>query len=60
MLIVSFAFQKAKSTKEERLSNGLVRGHAFSITNIAEINTQGISTRIIRCKNPWGEFVVNL
>jgi hypothetical protein len=43
-----------------RLSNGLVKGHAYSITKIASIySSSGIETRLIRLRNPWGNLEWN-
>jgi calpain len=43
---------------EQRMSSGLVRGHAYSITKVfeADINTSNISGKVpfIRIRNPWG------
>jgi calpain, invertebrate len=38
--------------KEARLSNGLVKGHAYTITKIAETTSR---ERLIRLRNPWGD-----
>ena len=43
---------------EAELSNGLIRGHAYSITKVclADIETPRVSGQIpmIRVRNPWG------
>lgn len=41
------------SVREARMSNGLVRGHAYTITKVLEYN--GI--QLIRIRNPWGNEV---
>lgn len=46
---------------EQRLSNGLVKGHAYSITMVkyCEINTPRWRERapLVRIRNPWGNEV---
>ncbi len=42
---------------EARMSNGLVRGHAYIITKMAEIEIRGVFHKIIRVYNPWGNDV---
>jgi calpain len=39
---------------EARQDNGLVRGHAYSITAIHTVNTQRGSITLLRIRNPWG------
>ncbi|KAL7673168.1 hypothetical protein ACOME3_008036 [Neoechinorhynchus agilis] len=43
--------------REAKLSNGLVRGHAYAITGAVTVNVNGELVRLIRCKNPWGNEV---
>lgn len=38
---------------EAKLANGLVKGHAYTVTNIADLNVGGRATRLIRLRNPW-------
>lgn len=42
---------------EARMSNGLVRGHAYIITKLAEIEIRGVFHKIVRVYNPWGNEV---
>lgn len=42
--------------REARLSNGLVRGHAYTITKLAVVSSYN-DARIIRLRNPWGNSV---
>uniref|UniRef100_A0A7E4URJ0 Calpain catalytic domain-containing protein n=1 Tax=Panagrellus redivivus TaxID=6233 RepID=A0A7E4URJ0_PANRE len=39
---------------EARMSNGLVRGHAYSITALQTVNGPYGQTVILRIRNPWG------
>ncbi|CAF1216362.1 unnamed protein product [Adineta steineri] len=39
---------------EAKLLNGLVKGHAYSITRVADVTTDAGSITLIRCLNPWG------
>ncbi|CAF0859448.1 unnamed protein product [Brachionus calyciflorus] len=41
------------STREARLPNGLVRGHAYTITKIETYSGQ----KLLRIRNPWGNDV---
>jgi len=42
---------------EARLSNGLVRGHAYSITAVHVTYLNGNAVPLIRLRNPWGNEV---
>nr|CDS34356.1 calpain A [Hymenolepis microstoma] len=39
---------------EARQPNGLIKGHAYSITSVAEVNTRSGKVQLIRIRNPWG------
>ena len=39
---------------EAKLNNGLVKGHAYSVTSIATIKTRDGDFQLIRVRNPWG------
>ncbi|VDO04459.1 unnamed protein product [Rodentolepis nana] len=39
---------------EARQPNGLIKGHAYSITSVAEVNTRNGKVQLIRIRNPWG------
>uniref|UniRef100_A0A1I7TDS4 Calpain catalytic domain-containing protein n=1 Tax=Caenorhabditis tropicalis TaxID=1561998 RepID=A0A1I7TDS4_9PELO len=43
-----------ENVKEAQLTNGLVRGHAYSITAIQTVNTYGGQIPLLRIRNPWG------
>jgi len=44
------------SQREVKLSNGLLQGHAYSITGLEELDN---GTRLIRIRNPWGQVEWN-
>ncbi|KAF4088941.1 hypothetical protein AMELA_G00060420 [Ameiurus melas] len=33
----------------------LVKGHAYSVTGVEEVNFRGTPTKLVRIRNPWGE-----
>lgn len=41
------------SDKEAELSNGLIKGHAYSITCVTELSIGGRTIQMIRLRNPW-------
>lgn len=45
------------SANEMQTPNGLVRGHAYIITKLAEIEVKGDLHKIMRIYNPWGNDV---
>ncbi|KAF7253503.1 Calpain-9 [Varanus komodoensis] len=44
---------------EARTPYGLIKGHAYSVTGIDEINYQGRKVKLIRIRNPWGQVEWN-
>lgn len=41
---------------EAKLTNGLVKGHAYSITDAVRVKVQGgKEVKLLRIRNPWGE-----
>ena len=40
-----------------KLSNGLVKGHAYAITAVVTLNVGGRTVRLVRLRNPWGNEV---
>ncbi|XP_033831568.1 calpain-9 [Periophthalmus magnuspinnatus] len=49
----------SSAESEARTSTGLVKGHAYSITGVEEVESQGRKTRLIRIRNPWGQVEWN-
>uniref|UniRef100_A0A669PNS6 Calpain-3 n=1 Tax=Phasianus colchicus TaxID=9054 RepID=A0A669PNS6_PHACC len=44
---------------ETRMSCGLVKGHAYSVTAVEETMFKGEKIRLIRLRNPWGQVEWN-
>ena len=42
------------TNKETIMPNGLVRGHAYIISKMAEIGLSGKVEKIVKLYNPWG------
>ena len=40
---------------EAKLSSGLVKGHAYSITGATRVEVRGKVVKLLRIRNPWGE-----
>jgi len=39
---------------EAKLDNGLIKGHAYTITAIKKVHAGGEDVELVRCRNPWG------
>ena len=39
---------------EERSSEGVISGHAYSLISIHELENQGEQVRLLKLRNPWG------
>lgn len=46
---------EARDQVEAKLANGLVKGHAYSITGAVKVKVQGKEVKLLRIRNPWGE-----
>lgn len=42
-----------ESQRENELPNGLVKGHAYSVTSVLEIEVRGRQVPMMRLRNPW-------
>ncbi|KAH8849740.1 Calpain [Schistosoma japonicum] len=40
---------------EQRLNNGLIAGHAYSLTGVYPVNYRGRTQWLMRLRNPWGD-----
>ncbi|XP_041838766.1 calpain-9 isoform X2 [Melanotaenia boesemani] len=49
----------SSAESEARTSTGLVKGHAYSITGLEEVNFRGQTIKLIRIRNPWGQVEWN-
>ncbi|KAL4648407.1 calpain-9 [Arapaima gigas] len=49
----------SSAESEATTSTGLVKGHAYSITGIEEVNYKGRTVQLIRIRNPWGQVEWN-
>ncbi|XP_015252973.1 PREDICTED: calpain-9-like, partial [Cyprinodon variegatus] len=49
----------SSAESEAKTSTGLVKGHAYSITGLEEINFRGQRIKLIRIRNPWGQVEWN-
>ncbi|KAM9454324.1 calpain-9 [Clarias gariepinus] len=49
----------SSAESEAQTTTGLVKGHAYSITGLAEVNYRGSKVRLIRVRNPWGQVEWN-
>ncbi|XP_053191095.1 calpain-9 [Scomber japonicus] len=49
----------SSAESEAKTSSGLVKGHAYSITGLEELNFRGRSVKLIRIRNPWGQVEWN-
>ncbi|NP_001082852.1 uncharacterized protein LOC559822 [Danio rerio] len=44
-----------KTSANTELPNGIVQGHAYSVTGIFKVTWQGAPVRLVRVLNPWGK-----
>ncbi|TRY86939.1 hypothetical protein DNTS_002869 [Danionella cerebrum] len=41
--------------KEERLSNGIILGHAYTVTKVYQVVSNGNPVKLVRLFHPWGD-----
>ncbi|XP_067847282.1 calpain-3 [Heptranchias perlo] len=44
---------------ETRTANGLVKGHAYSVTSVDEVTYKSQKVKLLRLRNPWGSVEWN-
>ncbi|KAL6111120.1 capn9 [Pungitius sinensis] len=49
----------SSAESEAKTTTGLVKGHAYSITGLEEVNVRGKTVQLIRVRNPWGQVEWN-
>ncbi|CAB1413605.1 unnamed protein product [Pleuronectes platessa] len=49
----------SSAESEAKTTTGLVKGHAYSITGVEEVNYRGQKVQLIRIRNPWGQVEWN-
>uniref|UniRef100_A0A671TLD3 Calpain 9 n=1 Tax=Sparus aurata TaxID=8175 RepID=A0A671TLD3_SPAAU len=49
----------SSAESEAKTSTGLVKGHAYSITGMEQVNYRGRPVQLIRVRNPWGQVEWN-
>ncbi|XP_071765087.1 calpain-9 [Centroberyx gerrardi] len=49
----------SSAESEAQTASGLVKGHAYSITGLEEVNYRGGKVKLIRVRNPWGQVEWN-
>uniref|UniRef100_A0A8C8DWD8 Calpain 9 n=1 Tax=Oryzias sinensis TaxID=183150 RepID=A0A8C8DWD8_9TELE len=59
-LRISDSLQITSSAESEaKTTTGLVKGHAYSITGMEELQFRGQTVKLIRVRNPWGQVEWN-
>uniref|UniRef100_A0A8B9K3R8 Calpain 9 n=1 Tax=Astyanax mexicanus TaxID=7994 RepID=A0A8B9K3R8_ASTMX len=49
----------SSAESEAQTASGLVKGHAYSITGLTEVDYIGKKVKLIRVRNPWGQVEWN-
>lgn len=51
--LVAASIAPKPRVREARLANGLIMGHAYTVTRIAALEAGNGEIRLIRVRNPW-------
>ncbi|XP_041669172.1 calpain-1 catalytic subunit-like [Cheilinus undulatus] len=46
---------QGETSENTVLPNGLVQGHAYTVTGVKQVMSQGVLVHLVRLWNPWGE-----
>jgi calpain len=52
--LMGCAIDATSEEVEEKMDNGLVKGHAYSVTGVGRLEHNGEPVCLIRVRNPWG------
>ncbi|XP_044530927.1 calpain-9 [Gracilinanus agilis] len=58
-LVGCFIEVKDASETEAKTPFGLIKGHAYTLTGINQVNYQGQKVELVRVRNPWGQVEWN-
>ncbi|XP_031993017.1 calpain-9 isoform X2 [Hylobates moloch] len=58
-LLGCFIDTRSAAESEARTPFGLIKGHAYSVTGIDQVNFRGQIIELIRVRNPWGQVEWN-
>ncbi len=47
-------FSSRRNEENQKFENGLVDGHAYSITKVVQFESNGTVHQLLRVRNPWG------
>lgn len=53
--LMACSINATRNTMENELSNGLIIGHAYSITSIKQVTVSNRQHQLLRLRNPWGK-----
>ncbi|XP_064392675.1 calpain-9-like [Halichondria panicea] len=53
--LMSCSITASRDEVEAKLDNGLIKGHAYSVTGANVLTVKGKEIKLIRIRNPWGQ-----